>query len=146
MPPEQLGSPEMPDTMRIQGVLYLADTPANGGGFQCVSGFHHRFEEWVETVAPEDRGKNFEQQPTLKHLKPEPIAGKAGDLVSAFLPRLSLLASRLSGSWALGSPLAPRFAADSLHPGGCTQSGTRSCRTATLQTLRMSRGSHNSSQ
>ena len=146
MPPEQLGSPKMPDTMRIQGVLYLADTPANGGGFQCVSGFHHRFEEWVETVAPEDRGKNFEQQPTLKHLKPEPIAGKAGDLVSAFLPRLSLLASRLSGSWALGSPLAPRFAADSLHPGGCTQSGTRSCRTATLQTLRMSRGSHNSSQ
>ena len=131
MPPEQLGSPKMPDTMRIQGVLYLADTPANGGGFQCVSGFHHRFEEWVETVAPEDRGKNFEQQPTLKHLKAEPIVGKAGDLVSAFQPRLSplsLLASR-------PSPLTR-----------CTrwQSGTRSCRTATQRTLRTSRGSLNS--
>ena len=136
MPPEQLGSPKMPDTMRIQGVLYLADTPANGGGFQCVSGFHHRFEEWVETVAPEDRGKNFEQQPTLKHLKAEPIVGKAGDLVSAFQPdcRFSPLASRLSVRL---SPLTR-----------CTrwQSGTRSCRTATLQTLRTSRGSLNSSQ
>ena len=47
MPPEQLGSPKMPATMRIQGVLYLEDTSANGGGIRIVPGFHHKFEEWV---------------------------------------------------------------------------------------------------
>ena len=51
MPPEQLGSPKMPDTMRIQGVLYLEDTSADGGGFCCVPGFHKEFEAWVASVS-----------------------------------------------------------------------------------------------
>ena len=73
MPPEQLASPEMPSMMRIQGVLYLEDTPANGGGFVCVPGFHKQFKEWVASIDEADRGKNFAEQPSLKHLKPIPI-------------------------------------------------------------------------
>ena len=30
----------------VQGVLYLSDTPAGAGGFQCIPGFPRRFEAW----------------------------------------------------------------------------------------------------
>ena len=33
----------------VQGVLYLTDTTAEQGGFQCAPGFHRQFHEWVKT-------------------------------------------------------------------------------------------------
>ena len=88
MPPEQLGSPKMPATARIQGVLYLEDTAENQGGIRIVPGFHKKFEAWVASIPEEERGKNFGDQPTLSHLEPQPVVGKAGDLViwNSFLP------------------------------------------------------------
>ena len=38
----------------VQGVLYLTDTTAEQGGFQCAPGFHRQFHEWVKTQ-PADR-------------------------------------------------------------------------------------------
>jgi len=34
--------PDQPPGLQIQGVLYLADTPVNGGGIRVVPGFHKR--------------------------------------------------------------------------------------------------------
>jgi hypothetical protein len=135
MPPEQLGSPKMPEMVRIQGVLYLEDTPANGGGFVCVPKFHKEFGAWVSSIPEEDRGKNFSQQPSLAHLQPVAIEGKAGDLVSAFT--------------ALTWPFNPHIPAAPTHPAagvGVAQSGTRSSHTATARTRRRTRGSHSSSR
>ena len=85
MPPEQLGSPKMPATMRIQGVLYLEDTSANGGGIRIVPGFHHKFEEWVGSIHPRRRSRDelwrAANQPTLA-----PTPGAAGKNVSRFEP------------------------------------------------------------
>ena len=30
------------DGLKVQGVLYLTDTPANQGAFTCIPGFHHK--------------------------------------------------------------------------------------------------------
>ncbi len=61
----------------VQGVLYLEDTSAEQGGFQCVAGFHNRFAEWVKTQ-PEDRDP---WHPALEGLEVKTIPGKAGDLL-----------------------------------------------------------------
>ena len=61
----------------VQGVLYLTDTAENQGGFQCVPGFHNRFQEWVKTQ-PKDRNP---QQPDMTGLEVKSISGNAGDLV-----------------------------------------------------------------
>src|SRR6185437_7503795 len=45
---------KLPVRFGVQGVLYLADTAANQGGFQCVPGMHRNLEEWVKTQ-PVDR-------------------------------------------------------------------------------------------
>jgi hypothetical protein len=37
-----------------QGVLYLNDRDADGGGFRCVPGFHRRFDDWLASL-PDDR-------------------------------------------------------------------------------------------
>src|SRR5688572_3036114 len=37
-----------PLTFEVQGVLSLADTHPDQGGFQCVPGFHRIIEEWVK--------------------------------------------------------------------------------------------------
>jgi hypothetical protein len=70
-------SSQPPKSRRVQGVLYLKDTDANMGGFQCVPELYRTFEEWVKSQ-PEDRKVN---QPNLEGLTVEPIPGKAGDLI-----------------------------------------------------------------
>ncbi len=61
----------------VQGVLYLTDTAENQGGFQCVPGFHNRFQEWVKTQ-PKDRNP---RHPDMTGIEVKSISGKAGDLV-----------------------------------------------------------------
>ncbi len=66
-----------PERLAVQGVLYLADTAENQGGFQCVPGFHRAFFDWVKTQ-PVDRDPML---PDLADLEPVTIPGKAGDLL-----------------------------------------------------------------
>lgn len=60
----------------FQGILYLTDTPAEQGAFQCVPGFHRRLEAWLAGL-PE--GAN----PRAQDLSAQAvrIAGNAGDMV-----------------------------------------------------------------
>jgi len=60
----------------VQGVLYLADTPENMGGFQCAPGHHKVVKEWARTATPESK-----TQPDMTDVPVVPIPGKAGDLV-----------------------------------------------------------------
>lgn len=59
-----------------QGILYLTDTPAEQGAFQCVPGFHRRLESWLASL-PEDAN------PRSQDLSAEAvrISGNAGDMV-----------------------------------------------------------------
>ncbi|MDF2441200.1 MAG: hypothetical protein JWN98_2184 [Abditibacteriota bacterium] len=65
----------------VQGVLCLADTTEEMGGFCCVPGFHKVLKEWIEQQ-PEDRNP---RSPDLARLpdgmKVTPIPAKAGDLI-----------------------------------------------------------------
>jgi len=61
----------------VQGVLYLADTPENQGGFQCVPGIYRELEDYLRRQ-PADRNPRV---PDLTGYEIEPIPGKAGDLV-----------------------------------------------------------------
>ncbi len=72
-----LDTSRRPIPFGVQGVLYLEDTPVEQGTFQCVSGFHRTFEDWVRRQ-PEDRDP---RRPDLAELQVERIAGKAGDLL-----------------------------------------------------------------
>ncbi len=68
---------DMPVRLRVQGVLYLTDTPANQGAFTCIPGFHRKLENWLENLPPDaDPRKVVREEPGAK-----PIAGKAGDLI-----------------------------------------------------------------
>ena len=60
----------------FQGILYLTDTPAEQGAFQCVPGFHRRFEAWLASLP---KGAD----PRTQDLSAEAvrIAGNAGDMV-----------------------------------------------------------------
>jgi len=67
-----------------QGLLYLADTPAEQGALTVVPGFQHKLKTWLQTL-PENSDPNAMD---LHALGPVPIAGEAGDLViwHHFLP------------------------------------------------------------
>lgn len=68
---------KLPLPFGVQGVLYLSDTDADQGGFQCIPGFHRNLEAWIATQPP-DRNPHA---PDLTGLQTVPIPGKAGDLV-----------------------------------------------------------------
>jgi len=67
-PPQRLG---------LQGVLCLADTDRDQGGFQCVPRLFREFDSWVKTQ-PADRNPSA---PDLVGFDVEPIPAKAGDLI-----------------------------------------------------------------
>jgi ectoine hydroxylase-related dioxygenase (phytanoyl-CoA dioxygenase family) len=68
----------------VQGVLYLTDTSADQGGFQCVPGMHRGLNEWIETQ-PQDRNPFH---PEISDRTVTAVPGKAGDLLiwSRLLP------------------------------------------------------------
>jgi ectoine hydroxylase-related dioxygenase (phytanoyl-CoA dioxygenase family) len=72
---------KLPVPYWTQGVLYLTDTDADQGGFQCIPGFHRDLEAWIKAQPP-DRNPRV---PDLNRLPPgmrlTPIPGRAGDLV-----------------------------------------------------------------
>jgi hypothetical protein len=62
----------------VQGILYLTDTTADQGAFQCVPGFHKRLAKWLIELPP---GTNPRDPGLSETLPAVPIAGRAGDLV-----------------------------------------------------------------
>ena len=64
-----LRSLEPPIEFGLGGLIYLTDTPAEQGAFQCVPGFHRRIDQ--EPPATRD----------MSHMEAQPIPGAAGDLV-----------------------------------------------------------------
>lgn len=66
------------DGLRVQGVLYLTDTPANQGAFTCIPGFHRKLGDWLNDL-PEDADPR--QLIKERDADAVPVAGKAGDLV-----------------------------------------------------------------
>jgi ectoine hydroxylase-related dioxygenase (phytanoyl-CoA dioxygenase family) len=58
-------------------VLYLADTTADQGGFQCVIGSHRMVDE---ILAKQPEGRNL-RGPDVTGYEVTPIAGRTGDLL-----------------------------------------------------------------
>lgn len=67
---------QRPAGLGVQGLLYLTDTSAAQGAFQCVPGFHRHVDQWLKNLP---RGG----QHALQDLLPAPlrIAGNAGDMI-----------------------------------------------------------------
>ena len=66
-----------PIPLGVQGVLCLADTSLEQGGFQCIPGSHHHVSEIVARQAP-DRNPRL---PDISGMTVKPIPAEAGDLV-----------------------------------------------------------------
>jgi hypothetical protein len=64
-----------PIPFATQGILYLTDTPAEQGAFRLVPGFHHRIDDWLDSLG--------ERHPRNVSLDAEArqIGAGAGDLV-----------------------------------------------------------------
>jgi hypothetical protein len=88
-------NPTKPPEPMYQGVLYLTDTSADMGGFQCVPGSHRRLLEWQATHTPEEgappagtSGRDWMMKRdhpikewVMRGLEPKAIPGKAGDFL-----------------------------------------------------------------
>lgn len=74
-------SKPLPTKLRLQGVLVLADTDENMGGFQCIPGFHKDLDQWI-AEQPADRNP---RSPDLNALPPgmkvKQVPAKASDLI-----------------------------------------------------------------
>jgi hypothetical protein len=66
----------LPMPFGTQGILYLTDTAADQGAFQCVPGFHRKIEEWLRTLPPDVDPRKVDLSVDAVR-----IAGRAGDLV-----------------------------------------------------------------
>lgn len=65
-----------PVPLGVQGILYLADTPAEQGAFRCVPGFHRRIERWLADLP----AKADPRQQDLSSAAVK-VPGNAGDMV-----------------------------------------------------------------
>jgi hypothetical protein len=72
----ELPSP-LPRPHGVQGVLYLADTSEDQGGFHCVPSIYRDLEEWIKSQ-PSGRDP---RTPDVGDHKVRPIPGEAGDLI-----------------------------------------------------------------
>lgn len=66
------------DRLKVQGVLYLTDTPANQGAFTCIPGFHRKIGDWLNNLPDDADPRRVIKQ---RNADAVPVAGKAGDLV-----------------------------------------------------------------
>ena len=66
-----------------QGLIYLCDTPAEQGAFQCVPGFHRQLESWLAALPAGTDPRRIDLTTLTR-----PIAAEAGDMViwHHFLP------------------------------------------------------------
>jgi Phytanoyl-CoA dioxygenase (PhyH) len=62
--------------LRVQGVLYLADTTEETGGFCCAPGHQNTVREWAKTVTP-----GSGERPDMSDITLKPIVAPAGSLV-----------------------------------------------------------------
>jgi hypothetical protein len=69
-------SVHQPMPFGTQGILYLTDTAADQGAFQCVPGFHRKIADWLSALPPDADPRSVDLSAESKH-----IAGRAGDLV-----------------------------------------------------------------
>jgi ectoine hydroxylase-related dioxygenase (phytanoyl-CoA dioxygenase family) len=67
---------EPPLGLGVQGILYLADTPAEQGAFTCIPGFQRDIDNWLRALPP-----GVDPYSRIPAEAAKPIAGKAGDLI-----------------------------------------------------------------
>jgi ectoine hydroxylase-related dioxygenase (phytanoyl-CoA dioxygenase family) len=67
---------EPPLGLDVQGILYLADTPAEQGAFTCIPGFHRGIDDWLRALPP-----GVDPYSRIPADAARPIAGDAGDLI-----------------------------------------------------------------
>ncbi|TRX35698.1 phytanoyl-CoA dioxygenase family protein [Flavobacterium sp. ZT3R18] len=67
----------LPIPFAFQGLLYLTDCGIDDGAFHCVAGFHHKIEDWIHDLSPNENAREV----ALKTLKSIPVVGNAGDFI-----------------------------------------------------------------
>jgi hypothetical protein len=67
---------EPPLGLGVQGILYLADTPAEQGAFTCIPGFHRGIDDWLRALPP-----GVDPYSRIPAEAARPVAGEAGDLI-----------------------------------------------------------------
>jgi hypothetical protein len=66
---------QRPARFSVQGVLYLADTDIDQGGFQCAPSVYRETLEWIRTQPGDSKPPEAPDEAVI------PIPGKAGDLL-----------------------------------------------------------------
>ena len=62
----------------VQGVLYLTDVPEDAGGINCSPRGPEAVKEWLQQLPPDSKPAEAD---LVALFKPQPVPGKAGDLV-----------------------------------------------------------------